>query len=196
MTHGRRRPSETRCDLLNPEHPDWAALNIELEGQVPAGSGGQVKEPKVDPRPGDCSPGSAEQSSAAHFRLCRLITNSSRKRDMVVHYFAQRELSGRKHAIIAPPRPPPSSLAHVPSHASAAERHNDARRELPGRGKVHHNCAFALRGALRMDVAARLRGHIGNDEDAPIDYGQRHRAAKPIPSARTEGAVIHLAMRV
>jgi hypothetical protein len=47
-----------------------------------------------------------------------------------------------------------------------------------------------------MGVATRLRGHVGNNEDASIDYGQRHRAAKPIPSARTEGAVIHPAMRV
>ena len=47
-----------------------------------------------------------------------------------------------------------------------------------------------------MDVAAWLRGHIGNNEDAAIDYGQRHRAAKPIPSARTESAIIHPAMRV
>ena len=114
---------------------------------------------------------------------------------MVVRYFAQREPSGRTHVIIAPPRPLLSSLAQVPSHASAAEGHNNARGKLPGRGKVHHTCASAPRGALRMDVAARLRGHIGNNEDASIDYGQRHRAGKPIPSARTEGAVIHLAMR-
>ncbi len=47
-----------------------------------------------------------------------------------------------------------------------------------------------------MDVAVRLRGYIENNEVAVIDYGQRNRAGKPISSARTKGAVIHLAVRV
>ncbi len=115
---------------------------------------------------------------------------------MVVRNLAQREPSGRRHVIIARPRPLLSSLAHVRSRASAAERRNNAYGNLPERSKVHHTCASALRGALRMGVAARLGGHVGNNEDASIDYGQRHRAGKPIPSARTEGAVIHPAMRV
>jgi hypothetical protein len=106
---------------------------------------------------------------------------------MVVRNFAQREPSGRKHVIIALPRPLLSSLAHVPSHASDAERHNNARGKLPGRGKVHHTCASALRRPLRMDVAARLRGHIGNNEDASIDYGQRHRACQADPECTDRG---------
>ncbi len=47
-----------------------------------------------------------------------------------------------------------------------------------------------------MGAAARLRGHIVNNEDALIDFGQRHRAGKPISSSRTKDAVDHLAMRV
>jgi hypothetical protein len=98
--------------------------------------------------------------------------------------------------IIAASRPLPASLVQVPSHASAAARHNDARGKLPGRGKVHHACASAPRGAHRMDVAAWLRGHLENNEDALIDYGQRHRAGQQISSSAGEGTVIHLAMRV
>ena len=37
-----------------------------------------------------------------------------------------------------------------------------------------------------------LRGYIGNNEGALIDYGQRYRAGKPISTSRAEGAVNHL----
>jgi hypothetical protein len=47
-----------------------------------------------------------------------------------------------------------------------------------------------------MDLAAWLRGHLENNEDALIDYGQRHRAGQQISSSAGEGTVIHLAMRV
>ncbi len=115
---------------------------------------------------------------------------------MLVRYFAQREPSGRKHVINAPPRPLRSSLAYVPSHASVAERHINARGKLPGRGKVDYTCAPRTEGAHLMDVAAWLGGHIEDNEDAVIGYGQRHRAGKPISSPRTECIVIHLAVRV
>ena len=41
---------------------------------------------------------------------------------------------------------------------------------------------------------AELRRYIGNNEDALIDYGQRHRAGKPILTSRAEGAVDQLAI--
>jgi hypothetical protein len=56
-----------------------------------------------------------------------------------------------------------------------------------------------LNGAAAEAKAGRLvahctelRAHIGNNEEALIDYGQRYRAGKPISTARAEGTVNHL----
>ncbi|MGI4793660.1 MAG: ISKra4 family transposase, partial [Janthinobacterium lividum] len=40
---------------------------------------------------------------------------------------------------------------------------------------------------------AELRSYIENNEGALTDYGQRHRAGKPISTLRAEGAVNQLA---
>ncbi len=39
---------------------------------------------------------------------------------------------------------------------------------------------------------AELRSYIENNEGALIDYGQRHRAGKPISTSRAEGTVNQL----
>ena len=59
--------------------------------------------------------------------------------------------------------------------------------------------AISLNGGAVQAKAGRLvahctelRGYIGNNEGALIDYGQRYRAGKPISTSRAEGAVNHL----
>ena len=59
--------------------------------------------------------------------------------------------------------------------------------------------AILLNGGAVQAKAGRLvahctelRGYIGNNEGALIDYGQRYRAGKPISTSRAEGAVNHL----
>ena len=43
-----------------------------------------------------------------------------------------------------------------------------------------------------MAHCTELRGYIENNEGALIDYGQRHRAGKPISTSRAEGSVNQL----
>ena len=53
----------------------------------------------------------------------------------------------------------------------------------------------AAAGARAGRLAARcmeLRSYIENNEGALIDYGQRHRAGKPISTSRAEGTVNQL----
>ncbi len=52
----------------------------------------------------------------------------------------------------------------------------------------------AMEAGARRLVARRaeLRAYIENNEGALIDYGQRHRAGKPISTSRAEGTVNQL----
>jgi len=48
-------------------------------------------------------------------------------------------------------------------------------------------------GARRLVArCTELRAYIKSNEGALIDYGQRHRADKPIPTSRAEGTVNQL----
>src|ERR671912_707168 len=52
--------------------------------------------------------------------------------------------------------------------------------------------AVAAKAGRLAARCTELRGHIGNNEGALIDYGQRYRAGQPISTSRAEGAVNHL----
>ena len=71
--------------------------------------------------------------------------------------------------------------------------------ETLGRIASWAETAISLNGGAVQAKAGRLvahctelRGYIGNNEGALIDYGQRYRAGKPISTSRAEGAVNHL----
>ena len=53
--------------------------------------------------------------------------------------------------------------------------------------------AVAAKAARLAMHCTELRGYIGNNEGALIDYGQRYRAGQPISTSRAEGTVNHLA---
>ena len=52
--------------------------------------------------------------------------------------------------------------------------------------------AVAAKAGRLAAHCTELRGYIENNEGALIDYGQRHRAGKPISTSRAEGTVNHL----
>ena len=51
---------------------------------------------------------------------------------------------------------------------------------------------FERKAARLVELCAELRGYIGNNRASLIDYGRRHRAGKPISSARAESTVNQL----
>ncbi len=52
--------------------------------------------------------------------------------------------------------------------------------------------AVAAKAGRLVAHCTELRGYIGNNEDALIDYGRRHRAGEALSSSRAEGTVNHL----
>jgi hypothetical protein len=52
--------------------------------------------------------------------------------------------------------------------------------------------AVAAKAGRLAAHCTELRGYIGNNEGALIDYGQRYRAGQPISTSRAEGTVNHL----
>ena len=52
--------------------------------------------------------------------------------------------------------------------------------------------AVAAKAGRLVAHCTELRGYIENNEGALIDYGQRHRAGKPISTSRAEGSVNQL----
>ena len=55
-----------------------------------------------------------------------------------------------------------------------------------------NGAAVAAKVGRLVAHCTELRGYIGNNEGALIDYGQRYRAGKPISSSRAEGTVNQL----
>ena len=51
---------------------------------------------------------------------------------------------------------------------------------------------FERKAARLAELCAALRGHIGSNRASLIDHGRRHRAGKPISSARAESTVNQL----
>jgi hypothetical protein len=51
---------------------------------------------------------------------------------------------------------------------------------------------FQRKAARLVELCAALRGYISNNLASLIDYGQRHRAGKPISSSRAESTVNQL----
>jgi hypothetical protein len=51
---------------------------------------------------------------------------------------------------------------------------------------------FERKAARLVELCAALRGYIGHNRASLIDYGRRHRAGKPISSARAESTVNQL----
>src|SRR3712207_6427066 len=51
---------------------------------------------------------------------------------------------------------------------------------------------FGRKATRLVELCAELRGYIANNRASLIDYGRRHRAGKPISSARAESTVNQL----
>jgi hypothetical protein len=77
-------------------------------------------------------------------------------------------------------------------------RHDDAHgllgdvAEVAGAIGLLNGPGFERKVARLVELCGELRGYIGNNEGALIDYGRRHRAGEPISTSRAEGTVNHL----
>ena len=77
-------------------------------------------------------------------------------------------------------------------------KHEEACRALDrivgwlGKAASLDGAAVAAKAGRLAAHCTELRGYIGNDEGALIDYGRRHRDGQPISTSRAEGTVNHL----
>ncbi len=96
----------------------------------------------------------------------------------------------------------PVDCAHVEvmrlRHLLWNGRHDDAHgplgdvAEVAGAIGLLNGPGFERKVARLVELCGELRGYIGNNEGALIDYGQRHRAGEPISTSRAEGSVNQL----